>query len=153
VPGQFDDLVLRATARDPAQRYTDAHDMADDLDEIVDELGLPPFRVPAPRNSAQHASLAMARAPEDPTVATARPVPAAPRQHTRELTRDDMPPVEYQPVSGQFAGINLDEFQWARQRAKRALVFWVLAVLTLTALLAAGAWSLGDNINGLLQTL
>jgi serine/threonine-protein kinase len=153
VPRQFDDLVLRATARDPAQRYTDAHDMADDLDEIVDELGLPPFRVPAPRNSAQHASLAMARAPEDPTVATARPVPAAPRQHTRELTRDNMPPVEYQPVSGQFAGIDLDEFQWARQRAKRALVFWVLAVLTLTALLAAGAWSLGDNINGLLQTL
>jgi serine/threonine-protein kinase len=159
VPRQFDELVLHATARDPAQRYADAHDMADDLDEIVDELGLPPFRVPAPRNSAQHASLALARGqapvPEDPTVATARPVATrAPRQHTRELTRDSMPPVpEYQPVSGQFAGIELDEFDWARQRAKRALVFWVLAVLTLTALLAAGAWTLGNNIGGLLQTI
>jgi serine/threonine-protein kinase len=55
VPQQFDDLVLRATARIPAAgmptptrwRRTRA---------IVDELGLPDFRVPAPRNSAQHLS-------------------------------------------------------------------------------------------------
>ena len=56
VPAQFDELVLRATARDPADRYADAEDMASELDAIVDELGLPDFRVPAPRNSAQHLS-------------------------------------------------------------------------------------------------
>ena len=33
--------------------------------------------------------------------------------------------------AGQFAGIEMTEFHWARQRAKRALVFWVVAVLTL----------------------
>ena len=54
VPAQFDDLVLQATAREPADRYADAQDMGAELDAIVDELGLPPFRVPAPRNSAQH---------------------------------------------------------------------------------------------------
>ncbi len=58
VPAQFDELVLRATARVPADRYADADVMASELEAIVDELGLPDFRVPAPRNSAQHLSAA-----------------------------------------------------------------------------------------------
>jgi serine/threonine protein kinase, bacterial len=148
VPRQFDELVLHATVRDPAGRYTDAGDMADDLAAIVDDLGLPAFRVPAPSNSAQHAAAV--------TAATAArklpPVPQAPRQHTREITRDDIPPQEpeYQPVSGQFAGVDLDEFYWAQQRARRALIFWVIAVITLTGLVAAGAWTVGGNIGALL---
>lgn len=145
VPTQFDDLVLRATAREPASRYADAQDMADDLDVIVDELGLPAFRVPAPRNSAQHAAATQ-------VVRSAKPVVGAPPQHTREFTRDGMAPVEseYQGISGQFAGIDLDEFYWARQRAKRALLFWVVAVLTLTGLVGAAAWTLGGNLSVLI---
>lgn len=148
VPTQFDELVLHATARDPQRRYADARDMADDLQEIVDDLGLPAFRVPAPSNSAQHAAAV--------TAATAARKPAqAPPQHTRELTRDDISPIspqepEYQPVSGQFAGVDLDEFYWARQRAKRVLLIWVIAVVTLTGLVAAGAWTVGGNIGALL---
>lgn len=149
VPTQFDEIVLRATARDPAERYADAQDMAADLEAIVDELGLPGFRVPAPRNSAQHASAAMYRS---------QLVPApAPRQHTRELTREEWQRYtpdeehEYHSVAGQFAGIDMDEFYWARQRAKRALLFWVVAVLTLTGLIAAGAWTLGSNLSALLH--
>ena len=149
VPTQFDELVLHATARDPQRRYADARDMADDLAEIVDDLGLPAFRVPAPSNSAQHAAAA--------TVVTAarkppRPAPQAPPQHTRELTLGNIEPQEpeYQPVSRQFAGVDLDEFYWARQRSKRALLFWVIAVLTLTGLVAAGAWTIGSNIGTLL---
>jgi serine/threonine-protein kinase len=134
VPAQFDELVARSTARDPAQRYVDAHDMGKHLDAIVGELGLPAFRVPAPRNAAR------------PSVVR------SPRQYTRELTRDTMPPVEpeYQPAARQFAGIDLDDFYWARQRAKRAVVFWVLAVLTFTGLVAAAAWTLGSNITALI---
>jgi serine/threonine protein kinase, bacterial len=159
VPAQFDELMLHATAREPADRYADAQDMGAELDAIVDELGLPPFRVPTPRNSAQHASAALyhsqSRVQHATTETTARPpaVPApASRQHTRELTRDDWQPQEpeYEPVSGQFAGIELDEFYWARQRAKRALLFWVVAVLTLTGLIAAAAWTLGGNIGTLI---
>ena len=52
--------------------------------------------------------------------------------------------------SGQFAGIDIDEFYWARQRAKRALLFWVVAVITLAGLLAAGAWALGSNLTNLI---
>jgi serine/threonine-protein kinase len=164
VPAQFDELVLRATARDPVKRYADAMDMGTELDAIVDELGLPDFRVPAPRNSAQHLSAALHRSQvrrQPTTDTTARPpapVAQAPRQHTRELTRDGWQPYtpdepdddyEYQGASGQFAGIDINEFQWARQRAKRVLLFWVVAVLTLTGLIAAAAWTVGSNISSL----
>ena len=80
----------------------------------------------------------------------------APRQHTRELTRgpDDWQPdeteAEYYGVAGQFAGIEMTEFYWARQRAKRVLLFWVIAVLVLTGALAAAAWTLGSNLSGLI---
>ncbi|MDT5068162.1 MAG: serine/threonine protein kinase, bacterial, partial [Mycobacterium sp.] len=49
-----------------------------------------------------------------------------------------------------FAGIEIDEFDWARQRARRATLLWVIAVLTLTGLVAVGAWTLGSNLDGLL---
>lgn len=163
VPSQFDELVLQATARDPAERYADAMEMGAELDAIVDELDLPDFRVPAPRNSAQHLSAALHRsrvsrqqATADTIAGTQAAQPQVPRQHTRELTRDDWQPIpaddnhEYQGVSGQFAGIDIDEFYWARQRAKRALLFWVVAVLTLTGLVAAAAWTIGSNIANLI---
>jgi serine/threonine-protein kinase len=147
VPTQFDQLVLHATARDPARRYADAWDMVVALAAIVDDLGLPAFRVPAPNSSAQHAAAVTA------ATAARKPAPdgpAAPR-HTREFSRDDIGPQEpeYQPASGQFAGVDLDEFGWARQRAKRVLMFWVVAVVTLTGLVAAGAWTVGSNIGAL----
>jgi serine/threonine-protein kinase len=153
VPSQFDELVLQATARDPALRYADAMDMGADLDAIVDQLGLPDFRVPAPRNSAQHQSAELHRSRVSQQHA---PVAQAPPQHTRELTREDLQPIphdddhHYEGVSGQFAGIDLDDFYWARQRAKRALLFWVVAVLTLTGLVAAAAWTVGSNITNLI---
>ena len=59
VPAQFDDFVACATARDPADRYADAIEMAAEVDAIAEELDLPDFRVPAPRNSAQHRSAAL----------------------------------------------------------------------------------------------
>ena len=155
VPKQFDELVLRATARNPAARYADAEDMGSELGAIVDELGLPDFRVPAPSNSAQHlsAQIHRSRVGEQATTETVAPPP--PRQHTRELTRgpedwrDDEPTAETYGVAGQFAGIGMDEFYLARQRAKRMLFFWVITVLVLTGALAAGAWTIGSNLSGL----
>ncbi len=152
VPPQFDELVLKATARDPAKRYADAAAMGEELEAIVDELGLPDFKVPAPRNSAQHASAALYRS-EERQHATTDVV--APRRPTRELTRgpDDWSPPgdhEYRGVSKQFAGIEMSEFHWARQRAKRVLLFWVVAVLVFTGLVAVAAWTVGSNIGGLI---
>jgi serine/threonine-protein kinase len=158
VPPQFDELVRRATRRTPGDRYPDAGAMVADLDAIVTELGLPPFRVPAPTNSAQHVASAefqsrlddRAVGADHTTAATATP-PPAPRQHTREMTRGpgdwERPHTPYR--SGQFAGIDIDELEWARQRGRRVTLFWSVGVLTLTALVAAGAWTLGSNLQGL----
>jgi serine/threonine protein kinase, bacterial len=164
VPRQFDDLVLCATARDPADRFADAQEMAAELDDIAEELGLPAFRVPAPRNSAQHAASTAyharrgssgtdrttehtgrpARAPEIPNLdPPSRPAP----NHTRAF---DRPPEEFRSRANQFAGIELDEFEWARQRSRRVQLFWVIAILSLTGLIAAGAWTLGSNLHGLI---
>lgn len=154
VPKQFDDLVACATARVPDDRYLDAGDMAAELAAIVTDLDLPEFRVPAPQNSAQHTAAAAHRGRADRiTVATGRaPAPKPAPQHTLQFTMDpamDPALLELPVVAKQFAGIDLDDFAWARQRARRAVLFWVIAVLTLTALVAAGAWTLGSNINGL----
>jgi serine/threonine-protein kinase len=167
VPTQFDELVACATARVPADRFADAQDMGAELADIVDELGLPDFRVPAPRNSAQHAAAtAHIGGVDERTIETSerstQTSDRPPLQHTREFTRG---PHEWQPAEpatdvvshqsrsapSQFAGIELDEFEWARQRSKRVQLFWVVALLTLTGLIAAGAWTLGSNLPGLLQ--
>jgi serine/threonine-protein kinase len=170
VPPQFDELVARATARDPADRYADAIEMVADIDAIADELGLPDFRVPAPRNSAQHRSAAnQSRMSERPATGQQPqpPVKAAVRHPTRQLTRgpeewpESKPPpqpdsevdeddYEYEPVSGEFAGIAMSEFVWARQHARRMVLIWVALVLALTGLVATAAWTIGSNLSGLL---
>jgi serine/threonine protein kinase, bacterial len=155
VPQQFDELVLRATARKPADRYADAEEMAAELEAIVDELRLPDFRVPAPRNSAQHLSAQLHRSRVGKDADTEAVAPTPPRQHTRELTRgpedwlDDDSTPHRNGAAEQFAGIGMDEFYLARQRAKRMLFFWVVTVLVLTGALAAGAWTIGSNLSGL----
>ena len=160
VPAQFDDLVLQATAREPADRYADAAGHGRRTRRDRRRTG--PARIPGAR-AAQLGAASVGRAVPQPRASaaghdrqhcqtTGGPPVLAPRQHTRELTRDDWQQpftradYEYQGVSGHFAGIEMSEFYWARQRARRALLFWVVAVLTLTGLIAAAAWTLGGNI-------
>ncbi|MGD1171225.1 protein kinase domain-containing protein [Mycobacterium seoulense] len=169
VPPQFDEFVQRATARDPANRYADAIEMGAELDAIAEELALPDFSVPAPRNSALHRSAALqhGRTSPRPLGAQQPPPPAAApvRQPTRQLTRgpedwsgpphlppsDDEPDeYEYQPVTGEFAGIPISEFAFARQHGRRMVLVWVALVLALTGLVATAAWTIGSNLNGLL---
>jgi serine/threonine-protein kinase len=74
-----------------------------------------------------------------------------------ESTRRDQPESEpdhddheYEPVSGQFAGIAMSEFIWARQHARRMVLIWVAVVVALTGLVATAAWTVGSNLSGLL---
>jgi serine/threonine protein kinase, bacterial len=171
VPGQFDELVVRATARDPAERYADAHDMGIELAAIVDELALSEFRVPAPRNSAQHRSTTLYHSQNDSHRAADQERPtagrASVRHATRQLTRgpqdwatepDELTDPEYQQeyqneypvVSGQFAGIEMSEFALARQHARRMVLIWVAVVLAVTGMAATAAWTIGSNLSGLL---
>jgi serine/threonine protein kinase len=138
VPVQLDAFIARAAARDPARRFADAAEMGAALETIAEDLALPNFRVPAPRNSAKQAAGPPARNP------------------TRRFTGDpqDQPPVqefaENPPPPRQFAGIDIEEFAWARQRMRRAVAFWVLTVLVLTGLLAIAGWTLGANFDSLI---
>jgi serine/threonine-protein kinase len=146
VPRQFDELVGRATARDPAARFADAQQMAAELDAIVDELALPGFRVPAPRNSAQHRSAALHHSQTDRTTDPGRP----PAHHpTRQLIREPHDG-EYREVPRQFAGIDLIEFAFQRQHARRMVLIWIAVVLSITGMVAAAAWTVGSNLSGLL---
>lgn len=171
VPTQFDEFVQRATSRDPGDRYADAIEMRADLDAIAEELALPDFSVPAPRNSAQHRSAALqrGRTSRQPPASPPRVAPSAvaPVRHpTRQLTRgpedwsepqrpvhtDNEPDEDYEfePVTGEFAGIPISEFMWARQRGRRMVLIWVALVLALTGLIATVAWTVGSNLDGLL---
>ena len=167
VPPQFDAFIACATARNPDDRFTDATAMSAALDAVAEELALPPFRVPAPKNSAQHAAAtAVHRRPDGRGSVTG---PTA-RRPTRQLTRgpQDFQPVaaslddaetelvdgdmvdEYDSPPRQFAGINVDEFTSARQRSRRILAFWMLTVFILTGLIAIAGWTLGINLDGLI---
>lgn len=173
VPPQFDAFIARATARNPDARFPDASAMAEELEAIAEELELPRFRVPAPQNSAQHAAATVAQrrsrraVPADRPPETRQAGVAPVRQATRQFTppplhrgptrpdRDDpadvsQPSGEYLWAAQQFAGIDIEDFAWARQRARRAMVFWVVAVLILTGLVAAAAWSVGSNVHTLI---
>lgn len=158
VPTQFDELVARAAARDPADRYADAIEMADAVDAIAEELALPPFRVPAPRNSAQHRSAVLQRSQRIEQRAPQPPAPQPPpkvHHPTRQMIRepgddgaeDDY---EYEPVSGEFAGIALSEFAWARERSRRMVLIWVAIVVAFTGLVATATWTIGSHLSGLL---
>ncbi|HKI40140.1 MAG TPA: protein kinase [Mycobacterium sp.] len=172
VPTQLDQFVAHATARNPADRYADALEMGTDLDAITRELGLPDFRVPAPRNSAQHRSAALHHSRASERRATAQqprafaqaPGPAPVRHPTRQLTRgpgdwpeparpqqgEPLSDDQNQPVAREFAGIAMSEFVWARQHARRMVLIWVAVVLAVTGLVAAAAWTIGSNLSGLL---
>jgi serine/threonine-protein kinase len=147
VPTQFDDLVACATARDPDERFADAQDMAAELDDIVTELGLPAFRVPAPRNSAQHAAATVHHV-RRPTRAFTRGPSDWPDDGATDFTRGG-DETEHRRPATRFAGIEIDELELARQRGKRVTAFWLIAILTLTGLIAAGAWTLGSNLPAL----
>ena len=163
VPARFDELVERATARDPAERYADAQDMAAELGAIVDGLRLPDFRVPSPRNSALHRSAAMHGSDIDERNTTGQLQsprgPAKVHHPTRQLTRDPqhrpqkaaaLDNDEYHGISRQFAGIEMIEFALERQRARRMVLIWIAIVLSITGMVAAAAWTVGSNVGGLL---
>jgi len=160
VPPEFDSFIASATAREPEERFADASAMDDALEIVADELELPYFRVPAPRKSAQHAAQhAAATAGRRPRSSTTRQLTPAPQPRRSDPPVHTDGSVPDQPATvgtnapaevKQFAGIDVDEFAWARQRGRRTVVLWVLTVLILTGLVAGAAWNLGVHLPDLI---
>lgn len=144
VPAEFDALVAEATSRDPAKRFADANQMAANLQAVAMTLNLPPYRVPAPRDSAEHLSEAF-RAP----VAAANPVapphePAPPRpvaqpQHTRVVTAQRPRLDEHADPPAPLH----NPFVPAETHTRRTGLVWVGIVTALTLLVGIGGWWLG----------
>ncbi len=59
IPMLFDELVATATARDPRERFADAREFLDALDDVAAELELPEFTVPVPTQSAANRAAAI----------------------------------------------------------------------------------------------
>ena len=152
VPPEFDDFIARATAREPEARFSDAGAIGAELGAIAEELGLPQFQVPAPRNSARQitdsrppvprATRQLTLGPQEVPTLAADDNDGASARGTGPQAEDIFPP-------RQFAGIDIDEFAFTRQRSRRMLAFWILTVLVLTGLVATAGWSLGINVDWL----
>ncbi len=156
VPPEFDALVARATAREPAHRYADAAEMAADLRRIARELDLPAYRVPAPKNSAEHASARFravapatgaTRVVADATTRLAADPPTrqvAGSPHTRVLTTArsrSEPPGYAEPVAPEtyYPDYEYDN----RSRSRRRVLIWASIVVALALILGVGGWYLG----------
>ena len=153
VPPELDAFIGRATARRPEDRYADASEMGAALEQIAEDLALPHFRVPAPRKNAADTAVTVAHHRDAHGPSPLGPSPT--RQFTPIPVGDDQPTLAElaEPALPErvFAGIDLVEFAVARQRARRAVVAWVLTVLVLTGLVAVAGWTVGLNLEGLLS--
>ncbi|ANY24018.1 protein kinase domain-containing protein [Gordonia terrae] len=153
VPEEFDEIVLRATERNPADRYVDGFDMQRALLGVADELDLPPFTVPAPRRSAERQTVSRYRSP-DPGGHGTR-VQSVPGPHTpasepvRQANdtpveqpaaeREDLAPSP-RPVTRRTARPEAVEPELIGGSRLGALM-WIVVVLLLTAGLGAlGFW-------------
>ncbi len=150
VPPEIDELVARATAREPAHRFADATEMASELHRVATVLQLPDYRVPAPRESAEHLS-SRYRIPQMPatggeyagpvTEATTRL--AAEPGHTRVMTSQHAVPEadfdQHQPPQPPHR----QEFIPDRGGSRRRVLIWAAVVVVLALLLGIGGWWLG----------
>ncbi|MET8652324.1 Stk1 family PASTA domain-containing Ser/Thr kinase [Nocardia aurea] len=157
VPPEFDELVARATAREPAHRFADANQMVSELRAVAAALRLPPYRVPAPQESAEHLSAGFASVADlDPRQAPA-PRPAMEShdpQHTKVVTTqrprvpDYGPPDDYDPRAQDRQRADMRQpapyqnYAPDRKRSRTTLV-WVAVVAVLTLIVGVGGWWLG----------
>jgi serine/threonine-protein kinase len=163
LPAAVDDLVLRATRRDPALRPANAEAFLAELAGTRATLGLTPVPVPvpaverpepvgfAPTTTVPREDPNETHAYFDPETVRARPVvapsPVGP-SGTRALSRGEYqhmadqygPPPEapmpQQPMTG---------YQVQRTRSRRVFAIWISVVLLLAVLLGVGAWWLGSG--------
>ncbi|WP_425302183.1 Stk1 family PASTA domain-containing Ser/Thr kinase, partial [Nocardia cyriacigeorgica] len=149
VPPEFDALIARATAREPAHRFADANEMVAELRAISASLELPAYRVPAPQESAEHLSSTYRAVPgaNGPRPPEPRPHPVAQPQHTRVVTAQrprtefaaaPAPPQHVRPHPGPAPA-----FAGDRDNSRRTAAVWIAIVAVLTLLVGVGGWWLG----------
>lgn len=165
LPPAVDDLVLRATRRDPALRPADAEAFLAELAKTRASLGIGPVPVPVPLVArpepvafAPTTTVAREDPNEtqvywDPETVRARPVPGPSPvgpSGTRALSRG-----EYQQMAGQYGPPQVAEqplpqqpmngYETQRTRSRRVFAIWISVILLLAVLIGVGAWWLGSG--------
>jgi serine/threonine-protein kinase len=134
VPAELDDLIVRATRRDPAARPADAGAFLAALCRVVERAGIP--RVPPPVPPARPEPEGLPGA----TAATPQRLPGIPGPRgTRALPRDD---AAWGAVAGYAAAPPPDQLRHHR-RSRRVFGAWVSVVAVLGLLVGATGWWLG----------
>ncbi|HKS52168.1 MAG TPA: Stk1 family PASTA domain-containing Ser/Thr kinase [Pseudonocardiaceae bacterium] len=146
LPTALDELIVRATRRDPAARPTNAATFLHALQALRTELGIDRVLVPVPTTAEQTAA----------TIAAPELGPRGTRALTRTdattsepVTRPARPPGS--PVLAAFdpsprrVGYATDAYHRERARNRRAFLAWMVIVLVLASAVGVGAWWLGSG--------
>ena len=159
IPPALDDLVLRATRRDPALRPLDADGLLAEAQRTALSLGLQ--MVPVPMVAATPHPDATIRVRDDgpptekfsPITASTMFTPPPPMggyqagpMGTRAMSRADM---AANAVTARHAPVRppspADRYQQQRTKSRRAFIIWMLVIVMLTAAVATTAWWLGSG--------
>jgi eukaryotic-like serine/threonine-protein kinase len=132
VPPELDELVLRATRRDPAGRPADAAAMLAELHRVAVRLDVPRVLPPVPPARPVEEQETVPAAPQrvsDTAISAAHPAPGP--GGTRALPRSEM---DDAPPHVRF-----------RRRSRRIFVVWTAIVLVLALIVGVTAWWLGSG--------
>ncbi|MGH3613512.1 MAG: Stk1 family PASTA domain-containing Ser/Thr kinase [Pseudonocardia sp.] len=143
VPPELDELVRRATRRDPAARPADAAALLAALEDVRDRLGVPRVPPPAPPGcppEEQDTAPAGAQHPPGTNGHAAAPGPGGTRAMPRPVSTGMHP----FPVGATLLDRD-DPHVSARRRSRRIFTAWIAVVIALALLLAVTAWWLGSG--------
>ncbi|GAA1182101.1 Stk1 family PASTA domain-containing Ser/Thr kinase [Pseudonocardia alaniniphila] len=140
VPPELDELVLRATRRDPDARPPDAAAMLAELRRVAVQLEVPrvPPPVPPPRSLEDQDTLPAIPQHVPSGSGAALPPGAGKRTGTRMMPRSDE--AEHLATPG-----GAPPHLRARRRSRRIFAIWVAVVLVLALLVGVTAWWLGSG--------
>ena len=126
IPPELDDLVLRATRRDPAARPANAGEFLRELRQIRAALGIAPVPIPVPGKEQPSPDT-------EQTVPALAPVPAGPRgtramPRTAPTTVGQVPPPAPPPAPAE------------EDNRRRRVGLWAGIAVLLAALVGTGIW-------------
>ncbi|MEJ6014256.1 Stk1 family PASTA domain-containing Ser/Thr kinase [Corynebacterium sp. H127] len=170
VPSLFDELVVAATHRSPAERFATAADFLAALEDVATELELPSFKVPVPTDTAASRATEIvsplpAAQPLAPDTAHStsilppyqEPEPVAPETAAFPVAATPMeraplptplPPRGLEMRDQQPPDIAFEESQPVSNRSPIKLIAWLLVVALLISAVAVGGWWFGSGRYG-----
>lgn len=144
VPSELDELVRRATRRDPAARPADAAALLAALEDVRDRLGVPRVPPPVPPDrppEEQDTAPAGAQRPPGTNGHAAAPGPGG----TRAMPRPVPTGFHRSPAGAGLLDRDDPAHVGARRRSRRVFITGIAVVMALALLLAMTAWWLGSG--------